>query len=213
MKSYWIALGILFPCISATGLYAAGVLSNYIQVSAMGSVLIGLVNGLLLYLLGVCLIALLRQKCYPRRGRNQPANKRRTLLKFIAPTLLILALVAVNYRGFPAFASAEARQRWAYTEFTDYKYAVSDIQNCEPIKARVGNVKTAAPTWGKNVTVRDPGSSGHRGEFTLEVVGDKGTGIANARFHTSTRLYEVKFTDEGKTETLTCDNAGQIPLD
>lgn len=208
MESYWIALGILFPCVSATGLYAAGVLFNYMQVSAGGNVLIQLANGLLLYLLGVCLIALLLRKCYPRRGRNQLANKRRTLLKLIAPALLVLALVAVNYRGFPAFAFAEARQRWAYTEFTDYKYAVSVIQNCEPIKARVGNVKTVAPTWGKNVTVRDPGSSGHRGEFTLEVVGDKGTGVAYASFHIETALYATKFTHEGKTETLTCDNAG-----
>ena len=217
MKSYWIALTILFAGVSATGLRAAGVLFNYMQVSAMGNVLILLANGFLLYLLGVCLIVLLLQKSYPRRGRHQPANKQRTLLKFIAPALLILALVAVNYRGFPgAFASAEARQQWAYTEFTDYKYAVSDIQNCEPIKARVGNVKTIAPTWGQNVTVRDPGSSGHRGEFTLEVIGDKGTGVANASFHIGTTLYAIKFTYEGKTETLTCDNAGdqwQTPRD
>ena len=213
MKSNWIALTILFPVVSAAGLYAAGVLCNYMQVSTGWNVLIQLANGLLLYLLGVCLLVILLRKRDPRRGRNQPANKRRNLLKFIAPALLILALIAVNYGGFPAFASAEARQQWAYTEFTDYKYAVSDIQNCEPIKARVGNVTTVAPTWGKNMTVRDPGSSGHRGEFTLEVIGDKGIGIANGRFHISTSLSKVKFTDEGKTETLTCDNAGQIPLD
>jgi len=214
MKSNWIALTILFPWVSATGLHATGVLFNYMQVSAGEDVLIQLVNGLLLYLLGVCLIVTLRQKYDSRRGRNQPDNKQRTLLGFIAPALLISALVAVNYRGFPgAFASAKTRQQWAYAEFTDYKYAVSDIQNCEPIKAKVGNVKTVAPTWGKNMTVRDPGSSGHRGEFTLEVIGDKGTGVANASFHIGTTLYLVKFTHNGKTETLTCDNAGsQVSL-
>ena len=209
MKSHWIALTILFPVVSATGLYAAGVLFNYMQVSAGWNLLIQLANGLLLYLLGVCLIVILLRKRGSRGGRHQSANKLRILLKFIAPALLILALVAVNYRGFPgAFTSAEARQQWAYTEFTDYKYAVSDIQNCEPIKARVGNVKTVAPTWGQNVTVWENGSSGHRGEFTLEVVGDRGTGIANASFHLGTTLYAVKFAYRGKTETLTCDNAG-----
>ena len=214
MKSYWIALiaalgGFLFTGVSAIGLYTTDFLFNYREVGAVGDVLVWLANILLLYLLGVYAITLLLRKYYPRRGRNQAANKRRTLLKFMVPTLLIAALVFIHYGSFPgAFASAETRQQWAYTEFTDYKYAVSDIQNCEPIKAKVGNVKTIAPIWGKNMTVRDPGSSGHRGEFTLEVIGDRGTGVANSSFHIGTVLYEVKFTYEGKTETLTCDNAG-----
>lgn len=219
MKGYWIALiaalgGLLFAGVSAKGLYAADILFNYRQVGAGGDVLIWLAHVLLLYLIGVCAIALLLRKSDPRRGRNQTISKRRTLLKFMVPALLISTLVFINYGSFPGpFASAEARQQWAYTEFTDYKYAVSDIQNCKPIKAKVGNVKTVAPTWGKNMTVRDPGSSGHRGEFTLEVIGDKGTGVANASFHIGTTLYLVKFTHNGKTETLTCDNAGsQVSL-
>ena len=214
MKSYWIALiaalgGFLFAGVSAKGLYDAGILFNYRQVGAGEDVLIWFVNVLLLYLLGVCTIALLLRKCYSRRGRNLIGNKRRTLLKLMMPALLISALVFVNYGSFPgAFASAEARQQWAYTEFSDYKFALSDIQNCEPIKARVGNIKTVAPTWGRNMTVRDEGSSGHYGEFTLEVIGDRGTGIANSSFHIGTTLYKVKFTHDGKTEMLTCDNAG-----
>lgn len=214
MKSYWIALiaalgGFLFAGVSAKGLYAADILFNYRQVGAGRDVLIWLANILLLYLLGVCTIALLLRKCYPRRGRNQVANKQRTFLKFMVPAMLISALVVINYGSFPgAFASAEARQQWAYTEFTDYKFVVSDIQNCEPIKARVGNVKTIAPTWGKNITVRDSGSSGHYGEFTLEVIGDRGTGVANASFHIGTVIPSVEFTYAGKTEMLTCENAG-----
>lgn len=204
----FLATSILIKSYSAAGLWL-----NYREFQPGGEMVVGAASLLLLYLLSVYVIAILLYQRYPNRTRTlEPSQKkRRVLLRSIVPALLILLLAIVNDNIFPSvFASAEARQRWAYKEFTDYPHVVDDIQNCQPIQARIGNIKTIAPTWGQNVTVREPGSSGHHGEFTLEVIGDQGKGVAYSRFHIGTVLSSVKFTHEGKTEMLTCDNAGKL---
>ncbi|MGB3790156.1 MAG: hypothetical protein WA949_19260 [Phormidesmis sp.] len=133
------------------------------------------------------------------------AGRRGTLLRILIPVLLGLTLTAINYTGFPGSrASAETRQQWAYKEFEEYPSVVEQVSSCKLIIDRVGAVKTVAPIKGRNTINRDPGSSGHRGELTLEVVGEAGTGVANSSFHIFTSLYEIKFTQNNKTETLTC---------
>lgn len=207
LSGFLVTAGLV-KLLSATGLWL-----NYRDFGAGEVVAVWAAGLLLLYLLSVYVIAILLYQRYPNRTRtlDPSQRKRRALLRLIVPALLILLLAIVNHSTFPGgFASAEARQQWAYTEFADYRYAVSDIQNCQPIQARIGSIRAIAPTWGQNTTVRDPGSSGHYGEYTLEVVGDRGIGTANSSFHIMTSLYPVKFTHKGKTETLTCNNAGQF---
>jgi len=134
-----------------------------------------------------------------------PSRERRTRLRLIVPVVLISMLAAIGYSNFPGMlATAKTREQWAYTEFRDYKFVVRDIRNCQPLKAQIGDIKTVAPTWGRNVTTYEPGSSGHNGEFTLDVVGSDGNGIAHSKFHIFASVYAVQFTHDGKAEALTC---------
>ncbi len=138
--------------------------------------------------------------------RHKTVGKRGTLLRLVVPALLITTLFWVHNNDFPTnFASAEARQQWAYAEFSDYKSVVQEIRSCQPLTARLGEIKTVAPTWGRNFTTYDLGSSGHNGEFTLQLIGTKGTGTANFGFHIETNVYQVKFTQNNKTNVLICD--------
>ncbi len=137
---------------------------------------------------------------------RKTAGRRGTLLRLIVPALLIATLFWVHNNDFPTnFASAEARQQWACTEFSAYSSVVQEIRSCQPLTVRLGEIKTVAPTWGRNFTTSDPGSSGHNGEFTLQLIGKKGTGTANFSFHIETNVYQVKFTQNNKTNLLICD--------
>lgn len=138
--------------------------------------------------------------------RRKTAGRQGTLLRLVVPALLIAALFWIYNGDFPTnFASAEARQQWAYTEFTDYPSVVQEIRSCQPLTARLGEIKTVAPTWGRNFTIYDQGSSGHRGEFTLQLIGTKGTGTINFAFHIGTNVYKPKFTQNNKTNVVTCN--------
>ncbi len=135
--------------------------------------------------------------------KRQKASKwRYALLRWWVPAVLMATTVHSSL--LVTFAPAEIRQRWAYTEFSDYEYAAKDIRQCPAITGRIASIKTVAPTRGRNFTFYDPGSSGHSGEFTLEVAGPKEKGIANAQFHIGTSLSQVKFTHDNQTEMLTC---------
>lgn len=151
----------------------------------------------LLSLLGV------RIACqFPRRKSNSPPK---FFLRTLVPFLLVLTLICVHNSSFPGVtAPAVVRQQWAYKEFYGYKGVEDTIKNCQPIIKRVGSVKYAAPTQGKNYVVYDLGSSGHTGELTLEVVGEKGIGVANFSFHIDTAVSSGQFTYQGRTEEIVC---------
>lgn len=134
--------------------------------------------------------------------RQKKTKWRNVLFRWLVPA----ALVATTLHStlLVTFATAEFRQRWAYTEFSDYERVVEDIQQCQAITGRIASIKTVAPTRGRNFTTYDPGSSGHSGEFTLEVIGPNDRGIAHSEFHIFTSMYAVQFTHNNKTERLMC---------
>jgi len=49
---------------------------------------------------------------------------------------------------------------------------------CNEITAKLGKIKFISPTKGRNISIVDPGSLAYAdGSLTIEVVGEKGTGI------------------------------------
>ncbi len=99
----------------------------------------------------------------------------------IATVLLVnlILLLVVCSTDFPGVNSpVEVRQKWAYEKFRYYPSIVCTIKQANQIKDKVGQIKFAAPTRGRNLPVIIGGSSGPSSELTLEVVGEKGTGIA-----------------------------------
>ena len=178
-------------------------LFNYRQVGLIP--LFWLISLAALYLLGVYITAILLRFARPRQ--QQQGNWQRILLRLCVPAALTATLAIALHSGFPGnFATAEVRQRWAYTEFSHYDAIVKQIKQCAAIRNRIGNVSTIAPTQGRNVTVFDPGSSGHRGEFTLETIGTQGTGIVNFQFAIETSANPIGFTHNNQTERLNCHN-------
>ncbi|BAY08479.1 hypothetical protein NIES2098_16390 [Calothrix sp. NIES-2098] len=119
--------------------------------------------------------------------------------------LLALTVIWMNNSSFPGITAASVvRQQWADKEFNRYKEVVDTIKTCQPIIKQVGRVKYVAPTSGRNYVISDPGSSGHSGEFTLEVVGQKGVGVANFSFHIDTVVSHGKLTYQGRTQEIVC---------
>ncbi|MBE9011089.1 hypothetical protein IQ250_12810 [Pseudanabaenaceae cyanobacterium LEGE 13415] len=125
--------------------------------------------------------------------------------RLVIPIIMISMLLLVNQSEFPGtWASPAIRQQWAIGEFQNYEGVVKSIQTCPAVVDRLGQVQYVAPTRGRNYVVSDPGSSGHHGEFTLEVVGTKATGVANFTFHIGTSVAYVHLTHQDKTEMLKC---------
>lgn len=146
----------------------------------------------------------IRLACQFKRSRSH-ANVKVLLLRTLVPFILTLSLIWLHYGSFPgALASPEDRQQWAYQEFGDYKSIVESVSTCQPILARVGNVKFVAPTSGENYVISEQGSSGHSGELTLEVVGETGVGVANFDFHIFTHTATGQFTYQNRTEKISC---------
>ncbi|HEY9694875.1 MAG TPA: hypothetical protein V6D15_21965 [Oculatellaceae cyanobacterium] len=132
-------------------------------------------------------------------------NLRVLLFRVLMPSLLALTLIWLHNSSFPGvMASAQVRQQWAYREFRGYNGVVDTIKTCQPITERVGSVKFVAPTQGRNYVISDPGSSGHSGELTLEVIGEKSAGVANSSFHHDTAVGQIRFTYQGRTEEILC---------
>lgn len=153
-------------------------------------------------LLGICLACVLKT-------RKHNTHALAWLLRLVIPITALYLLIILPSGNFPGVAaSPEVRQKWAYKEFSDYGKIVNAIQSCKPIHKRVGTVKIVAPTQGKNYTFYDYGSSGHRGEMTLEVIGDQSTGVLNFQFHIETNLGQGKFTSSDKNEILSCPYSG-----
>ncbi|MEG5036875.1 hypothetical protein [Microcoleus sp. AT3-D2] len=158
----------------------------------------GLLFPFLLSLLGICIAGRFKRS-------KSTSNLIVSLLRILIPSAIALTFILVNNNGFPGVAApAEVRQQWASKEFWNYAGVVNSIKSCQPIIKRVGSVKFVAPTQGQNDVFYDPGSSGHSGEFTLEVVGEKGIGVANFDFRIGTFVSNVRFTYQKRTEELSC---------
>lgn len=157
-----------------------------------------LVLPFLLSLLGISIAVIFKRS-------KSTSNLIVSLLRILIPSAIALTFILVNNNGFPGVAApAEVRQQWASKEFWNYAGVVNSIKSCQPIIKRVGSVKFVAPTQGQNDVFYDPGSSGHSGEFTLEVVGEKGIGVANFDFRIGTFVSNVRFTYQKRTEELSC---------
>ena len=91
--------------------------------------------------------------------------------------LTLLLVVCVN--DFPGVnAPVEDRQEWAYENYKPYSQIVNSIQENHDITDKIGQIKSVAPTKGKNIILTTEKLRADNSELTLEVVGEKGTGIA-----------------------------------
>lgn len=93
--------------------------------------------------------------------------------------LNLILLLVICHNGFPGVnAPIEMRQKWAYKTFSHYPAMMRSIEESNEITDKVGNIKFIGPTKGRNLHYAEGGSSHPASDFTLEVVGEKGTGIA-----------------------------------
>ncbi len=134
---------------------------------------------------------------------NKSISLTRPLLKISTVVAVNLILLFVVCRSdFPGVnAPIEIRQKWAYEEFRAYSDVVNSIGLCNPITDKVGKIKFIAPTKGRNIHTTE-GGSGDNAELTLEVVGEKGTGIVHLRgmFVPSPEFFEY----QGKKTRVSC---------
>lgn len=149
----------------------------------------------------------IRIACELPRQKSNFHRGVKLLRNFIPPLLAFLALTViwVHNSTFPGVKAASAvREQWAGKEFDEYNSVVNTIKTCQPIIKLLGSVKYVAPTQGRNYVIDDSGSSGHSGEFTLEVVGSKGIGVANFSFHIFTAVSHGQLTYQGIKEEIVC---------
>ncbi|MBD1845926.1 hypothetical protein H6F89_21440 [Cyanobacteria bacterium FACHB-63] len=196
LLSGWITIAVL-----AALLERINPLMNYREMSLGEALYVYLLIPLILLLLIVQVFGILHRLTQERRYRSPALSIARLLI----PIAIIGIALLVNQSRFPGtMSSPEVRQQWAVQEFRNYDSVVNSIKQCGAIVDRLGRVNFVAPTKGQNYIVSEPGSSGHHGELTLEVVGDKATGIASLKFHIETSVGWVQLTHQNRTETLRC---------
>jgi hypothetical protein len=136
---------------------------------------------------------------------NKHVSRALPLLKISTVILVnLIVLIAVSKTDFPGVqAPIQIRQKWAYEEFSFYRQVVKHIGFCNPIQDKVGKIKFIAPTKGRNIHIAEGGSGDHS-ELTLEIVGEKGTGIAHlsGQFMPSVNFFEY----QGKKTRVICVN-------
>lgn len=154
-------------------------------------------SSLLFSLLGIRVACTLESNKYPLLLRS--------LLKISTVIVinLILYFVLAASTTFPGVsAPIEIRQKWAYQEFDNYENVVRDVEECNWITDKVGKIKFVAPTKGRNIHTNEAGS-GDRAEFTLEVVGEKGAGVAYISQHLRGTT-DLSFESQGKKTKVCC---------
>ena len=127
------------------------------------------------------------------------------ILKKIAPVLLIslILLVIVCINDFPGVnAPIAVRQEWAYKKFPGYSIIVDSIERTNEITDKVGQIKFVAPTKGKNLFLRVGAGHMPLSNLTLEVVGEKGTGIAYICTLGDQGVLAISFEYQGKKTKL-----------
>ena len=195
--------------LAASGFLGLMILAFWLQSNWANSAPPTIWDGLIL--VGICSVLPILAAC-----QLKVLTTRSELLGlYMVVTLLLIAILPVfffNYTDFPgANASIQAREAWGLKTFPfgegETIYAgVNFFQNCKPVVDRVGDIQAVVPTKGANKFVQQLGSSPFtmRGEFTLEVVGSKGTGVAN--YGTDKGHASISFTSQGKKERLSCDS-------
>ena len=138
------------------------------------------------------------------------AGGRQLELRIGVPLLLILSLFCLTYTGFPGVhATPQVREQWGLKHSSGVYGGVSTFKDCKAIVDKIGQIQFVAPTKGPNYYASDYGSNHGEGEVTLEVVGSRGTGIANYK-HSGWGISlapgsgNVSFTYKDKTESLSC---------
>ena len=144
------------------------------------------------------------------QNKNFIVGERQLRLRVGVPLLLMLSLFCLTYTGFPGInATPQVREQWGLKHPSGMYGGVSTFGNCKAIVDKVGKIQFVAPTEGPNYYASDYGSNHGEGEVTLEVVGSRGTGIANYK-HSGWGISlapgsgNVSFTHKDKTESLSC---------
>ena len=117
-----------------------------------------------------------------RQERITPRNFIRRIILFVAGSALVMFPMILMYprSSFPAAESLEKRDEWARKEFAKhYEFAKKYVGRSQRIKEDIGDIRSVAPAVNSvnKVTVA-PGDPGV-GSFTLEVAGEKGTGLCS----------------------------------
>ncbi len=129
----------------------------------------------------------------------------RHLLKKIATVLLIslILLLIVCRNDFPGVTAPIAvRQEWAYKKFPGYSGIVDSIERTNEITDKVGQIKFVAPTKGRNLFLRVGAGDMPQSNLTLEVVGEKGTGVAYICTLGEWGIWGISFEYQGKKTKL-----------
>lgn len=91
--------------------------------------------------------------------------------------LTLVFVVCIN--DFPgANAPIEFRQQWAYKKVKNYPEIMDFIKENNQITDKIGQIKFVAPRKKRSLPITIGGSGNPVSELTLEVVGEKGKGIA-----------------------------------
>lgn len=190
-SAFWLAsrrVPDIVPLRVAFGAVTAGVLAF------AGVLLVGTLVPLGRYLaMAVTLLAAYygaRLTTSLRRPKPQVAGVRLARVALTASVLLVATLL-VSYRptGWPgADAPIAARDAWAHKTFKEhYAQAVAYVKACPEVTDKLGAVSAIAPAPGTNAVYY--GNSEASGDFTLEVVGARGTTLVHAA---TIRTYKPK---------------------
>ncbi|MFN3429889.1 MAG: hypothetical protein ACK46X_08045 [Candidatus Sericytochromatia bacterium] len=150
---------------------------------------------------------------FAMRARKPPspvAWRRWVGMPIVAAAGLAAAIsVASPGTDFPgAEAPIPVRRDWAVKTFGEaYTKAEAYLRAAPAVRERLGAVEAIAPTEGENRTAMAPGEL--MGDFTLEVTGTRGTGVARLRFMHGSSDTDVK--SYGFSGTLTTP-AGTVEL-
>jgi hypothetical protein len=150
-----------------------------------------------------------RLACRPRFA-TPPRGWRRwgRVAGVVAVGVLIAGLVGAPRTDFPGASAPSAERRaWGVKTFGDaYESAEAYVRTSPVVRERLGTLSTVAPTEGTNRTAYSPGEL--MGEFTLELVGTQGTGVARVQFMHGSSNIDLKsygFSGELKTQGETID--------
>jgi hypothetical protein len=159
----------------------------------------------LMILLGIWLLSQLvwiRNLC--RFETNKDTSLRRFIIKIAIVLLINLTLLlVVCINDFPGVsAPIVVRQQWAYKEFRNYPEVVNSVKNEKQIIEKVGQIIFVAPTMGRNVIIVQGGTSIPTSLYTVEVAGEKGTGIAYIESGTGGSVLGICFEYQGKKTEL-----------